>query len=114
MKFPSFLNAVSATAALLLVIPAIGAESAAELIKQGDACDVKFQAEEALKYYIPAEKLQPENVRLLVRIARQYRHMMTDAATQNEKLRLGGMALDYARRAAVLAPNDAEAQLGVA
>ena len=53
-------------------------------------------------------------MRLLVRIARQYRHLMADATTREEKLRLGSIALDYAQRAAALAPNDAEAQLSIA
>ena len=53
-------------------------------------------------------------MRVLVRIARQYRHLMADATTSDEKLRLGRIALDYAQRAAELAPNDSEAQLSVA
>jgi len=51
---------------------------------------------------------------LLVRIARQYRHLMADATTREDKLRLGSIALDYAQRAAALAPNDSEAQLSIA
>ena len=89
-------------------------ESASELMSKGDACDARLQSAEALQYYLPAEKLEPENVRILVRIARQYRHLMADAPVRQEKLRLGGVALDYSRRAAALAPNDAEAQLSIA
>ena len=81
---------------------------------KGDACDVTFNAAEALQSYLPAEKLEPENVRILVRIARQYRHLMTDAAKTKEKLRLGGIALAYGLKAAALAPNDSEAQLSPA
>ena len=62
-----------------------GAESAAELIQKGDVFYDKLQAAEALKYYLPAEKLDPNNVRLLVRIARQYRHLMSDATKVSEK-----------------------------
>ena len=58
--------------------------------------------------------MDPDNVPLLVRVARQYRHLMTDAGRKDEKLRLGGVALGYAQRAAALAPNDAEAQLSPA
>jgi hypothetical protein len=39
---------------------------------------------------------------------------MADATTRDEKLRLGGIALDYAKRAAALAPNDSEAQVSIA
>lgn len=100
--------------AMLLICPAIHSQSAGELIDNGDAFDRKFQARLALQHYLPAEKLEPRNVPLLLRIARQYRHLMTDAPTNSEKLRLGGIALVYGKRAAALAPNDSEAQLSPA
>jgi tetratricopeptide (TPR) repeat protein len=90
------------------------AEPVAELMKKGDVFDVKNQPKQALAHYLPAEKQDPKNVRLLVRIARQYRHMIPTASSTTEKLRLGGAALDYAKRAAALAPNDAEANLSIA
>ncbi len=114
MRLSFSIKAFSVATALLLTCAASRAQSADELIKKGDVCDVKLQAAEALKYYLPAEKLEPKNARLFVCISRQYRHLMTDAATRDEKLILGGVALTYAHRAAGLAPNDAEAQLAVA
>lgn len=101
-------------AALLLISPASHAQSANDLMGSGDAFDRKFQADKALQHYLPAEKLEPQNVPLLLRIARQYRHLMTDASSSAEKLRLGGIALGYGKRAAALAPNDSEAQLSPA
>lgn len=90
------------------------AEPVDELIKCGDACDVKLQAAEALKYYLAAEKLHPKDGPLLVCIARQYRHLMSDASSNDEKLRLGHIALSYSQRAASAAPQDSEAQLAPA
>lgn len=101
-------------AALLLACPASHAQSANDLMGSGDVFDRKFQAAKALQQYLPAEKLEPQNVPLLLRIARQYRHLMTDASSSTEKLRLGGIALGYGKRAAALAPNDSEAQLSPA
>jgi hypothetical protein len=77
----------------------MGAESADDLIQQGDVYYAKLQANEALKYYLPAEKLDPDNVRLLLRISRQYRHLMSDASQPKEKLVLGNTAVSYAERA---------------
>jgi len=91
-----------------------GGEDADELIAKGDEFDKRLQAKEALENYMPANKLQPDNVDVLVRIARQYRHLMADAPTKKEKLRLGAVSLEYANRAATLAPNNAEAQLSPA
>lgn len=102
-----------ATTLLLTIQPSRG-QSATELTAKGDVPDASFRPAEALKYYLPAEKLEPNNVRLLLRIARQYRHLMSDAKTVPEKLRLGGIALNYGQKAAALAPNDSEAQLSTA
>jgi tetratricopeptide (TPR) repeat protein len=112
---PAFLlNPLLAALALALASTAMGAESAEELIQQGDVLYDKRQAAEALKFYLPAEKLDPDNVRLLVRIAREYRHLMSDATKTSEKRQLGKTAVDYAQRAVALAPNDPETQLALA
>jgi len=103
-----------ATTALLVTCSTIRAGPADELIKKGDDFDLKLQAAEALNFYLAAEKLEPRSPNLLLRIARQYRHLMVDATTREEKLRLGGVGLDYALRASALAPNDSEAQLSPA
>ncbi len=101
---------------MVLTVPwtILFAKPADELIAQGDACYDQLRAADALKCYLPAEKLDPKNVRLLVRISREYRHLMSDAATPDQKLSLGSTALTYAKRAASLQPTDPEAQLAVA
>ena len=112
---PAFLlNTLSAAMALALASTGISAESAEELIQKGDVFYAKLQAAEALKFYLPAEKLDPNNVRLLVRIAREYRHLMSDATKTSEKRQLGLTAVNYAQRAVALAPNDPETQLALA
>jgi hypothetical protein len=117
-----------AAAALLVTCVTVRAESpadgvtlkrtdstvVAELILKGDAFDHSFKPSVALQYYLPAEKMDPRNADALVRIARQYRHLMTDATTREKKLQYGALALDYSRRVASLAPNDSEAQLATA
>jgi tetratricopeptide (TPR) repeat protein len=102
-------------ALLLPMTPAVlHADPADELIAKGDSFYVRLQAADALKCYLPAEKLEPNNVRLLVRISREYRHLMSDAAEPQEKLSLGITAVDYAKRAVALQPADSDAQLAVA
>jgi tetratricopeptide (TPR) repeat protein len=108
------LNTLLAVLALALASTGACAESAEELIQKGDVFYAKLEAAEALQFYLPAEKLDPNNVRLLVRIAREYRHLMSDAKKASEKLQLGNTAVDYAERAVALAPNDPETQLALA
>lgn len=83
-------------------------------MKQGDVHDVKLEAEEALQCYLVIEKEQPENPDVLVRIARQYRHLMADAESTDEKVKLGTMALKYGKRAASVGPKNSDAQLSCA
>ncbi len=90
------------------------AQTVGELIEKGDKFDLKMQAVPALEFYLPAEKLDPNDAELLLRIARQYRHLLADTADKKEKVRLGRISLAYAERAAALAPNNAEAQLSPA
>jgi hypothetical protein len=71
--------------ALLSTGAALRAQSAEELIKNGDVYYAKLQAADALRFYLPAEKLEPKNERLLVRISREYRHLMSDATKPEEK-----------------------------
>jgi len=113
MKFliQRFFTAISL---LLLVESASAAESADRLIDKGKVFDRKFQANEALPLYLAAEKIEPKNPDLLVRIARQYRYLMTDASDTKEKLRLGHIALDYSNRAAECGTKDSDAQLAPA
>jgi tetratricopeptide (TPR) repeat protein len=114
MRPALLLNVLIAAAALALASTARSQESAEDLIQKGNVFYDKLQPAEALKYYLPAEKLAPDNVDLLVRIARQYRHLMSDEPKLDEKIRLGNVAVKYSDRAVALAPNDPEAQLAVA
>jgi tetratricopeptide (TPR) repeat protein len=89
-------------------------ETADDLVKQGDVYDLKFNPTEALKFYLPAEQLEPKNAGIQERIARQYRHQMADAPVVKDKIRLSGLALGYAERAVLLAPKDSNAHLSIA
>jgi tetratricopeptide (TPR) repeat protein len=108
------LTAFLAVGSVILTGTGLATESADELIRNGDVFYAKLQAAEALKFYLLAEKIEPKNVRLLVHISREYRHLMSDASALAEKRRLGGIAVNYANRAAALGPSDADAQLAVA
>lgn len=108
------IRSFAVTSALLLGSLTVHAESASELIAKGDEADKSFNPSQALKYYLPAEKLDSKDVDLLLSIARQYRHLMCDVADESEKLKYGNISLAYAKRAAALAPNNSDAQLSPA
>lgn len=104
-----------------LIVPMIAAASTLsafadfdELMKQGDAYDRKSECGPALDSYIPAEKLQPNNAGLLVKISRQYALRMADLPTDAQKLGSGRTALGYAERALALQPNECDPNLCVA
>lgn len=108
------LRALAATSLLFLGSVTVQAETVSELVAKGDAADKSCNPALALKSYLPAEKIEPNDVGLLLCIARQYRHLMCDVRDESDKLKYGNISLTYAKRAAALAPNDSEAQLSPA
>jgi tetratricopeptide (TPR) repeat protein len=101
-------------AAAAMIGPAAGAASVDELLDRGGVFDRQYQPQRALPFYLAAAKLEPDTPRVLLPIARQYRHLMQDAAQRVERLRLGKVALGYAQEAVKRAPDDAEARISVA
>lgn len=101
---------------MLLAFDGVRAQSpqVTQLVAKGDVADLAFKPDDALIHYLPAVKLEPNNVPLLLRIARQYRHLLSDAKTDRVKIVMGEISLGYALRAAKLAPKDSEAQLSPA
>lgn len=100
--------------AFLGVISPAFAQSFSSLVAKGDAADHSFKPANALECYLPAEKMDPDNVSLLLKISRQYRHLMTDTASKAKKLEYGRIALAYDSRLSKLAPGDSDAQLSEA
>jgi tetratricopeptide (TPR) repeat protein len=100
-------------ALLSVVTPALG-QSFSSLVADGDSADRSFTPVKALACYLPAKKIEPNNVSLLLKISRQYRHMMTDVTNTDQKLDYGRLALANDSRLASLAPSDSNAQLSEA
>ena len=99
-------------AALLMAAQARG--DFTELVKQGDVLDSKFKPDAALQYYLPAEKLNPNDAALLVKIARQYVYRMADLSAKDEQLKSGRTAISYSERAIKLAPKESDPHLALA
>lgn len=99
---------------ILLTTSVPAAEPAEDLVEKGKTLEKKYQAKDALPLYLAAEKLEPQNPQILVRIARQYRYLMADASSTDQKLQFGHKALDYSQRAAACGPHDCDAQLAPA
>ena len=103
----------SIIAGVLLVGGPVGAQDLAELMAKGDASDVRFEADEALTYYLPAEKLAPEDADLLVKIARQYIYRMGELGSVTAKIESGKKGLEYAERAVKMDPRNSDAHLAI-
>lgn len=100
--------------ALVGVLSPALAQSFSSLVANGDTADRSFNPAEALESYLPAEKMDPGDVSLLLKISRQYRHLMTDTGNKAKKLEYGRIALAYDSRVSRLAPSNSEAQLSEA
>jgi tetratricopeptide (TPR) repeat protein len=103
-----------AAAAFLVCASAYGGAVDKSLIEEGDAHERKLETKEALACYLEVEKAEPDNPELLVKIARQYRHLLADASRESDKVKLGNTALAYSKRAVSIAPDNSDAQLSCA
>lgn len=98
--------------ALMSALPATAAFD--ELMKNGDVHDARFEFDKALEFYLPAEKLQPRNTKLLVKISRQYALRMNDFPNKDAKIASCRKGLAYAERAVASSPDDCDANLSLA
>lgn len=90
------------------------AQSVADLVARGDALDASQETAKALALYLEAEKVDPNNPELLIKIATQYGESMVDASNDASEEAAGREALSYSLRATELAPNLSDAHLAVA
>ncbi len=86
----------------------------ADLVTSGDVHDARSECDAALQYYLPAEKIDPDNGALLVKISRQYALRMNDLPNKADKVASGKTALAYAERAVAAAPRDCDSHLALA
>ena len=100
--------------AALLLPTLVTADERSELIAKGDVYDERYQPNEALEHYLPAEKLDANDADLLVKIARQFVYRMDLLSSKSDQATSAKTALDYAERAVKRQPNSSDAHLSVA
>jgi tetratricopeptide (TPR) repeat protein len=104
----------------LLIAALIGFRALAEdpqftsLIKQGDSEDRKGHTRAALSCFRQAEMLDPHNVSVLLRIAKQYSDLIADTKPEEAAHAIADKSLDYSRRAVELDPRSAKGRLSLA
>lgn len=101
--------------ALLLLAAATLAfsQSASEWIKKGDAFEADGKSKQALECYQKAEKLEPNDSAILVKIAKQYGDMMPSlgGAAKNDA---SAKSLEYSRKAVAVNPKSSDSHLALA
>jgi tetratricopeptide (TPR) repeat protein len=111
---PRLLSITAALLPLLACFNARAADTLDSLMKKGDLCDQRNETRPALNAYLAAQKLGPPNADLLSHIAKEYGELMADTNSDDQKRALGERALDCAKQAVAIDPNDALAQLSLA
>jgi len=84
------------------------------LLRDAAAAEARLDSMRALALYRQAEAAQPDDVRILQAIARQYSDLVLDQTTGAGRQRCAQAALDYARRAEALDPRDPVSVLSLA
>ena len=90
------------------------AASLEELIQRGDRLDAQFKSREAMAVFLEAEKLAPNNIEVLCRLAKTHDEAMVDTPSKAEQKRLAEAAVEYAKRAVEIEPGSAKAHLSLA
>ncbi|MGB8167953.1 MAG: hypothetical protein WCF18_10710 [Chthoniobacteraceae bacterium] len=105
---------------LLLIAALISFRALAEdpqlvtLVKQGDNEDRKGHSRAALTCFRAAETLDPQNVGVLLRIAKQYSDLIAETKPEEAAHAIADKALDYSKRAVELDPRNAKGRLSLA
>lgn len=76
------------------------------LLDEALAAEARLDSAGALRLFLQAEALRPDDAFILQRIARQYSDLTTEQPADADKQRYARVALDYARRATALNPRD--------
>jgi tetratricopeptide (TPR) repeat protein len=88
-------------------------QSAAEWIKKGDAFENAGKPQQALEAYQKAEKTQPNDSALLVKIAKQYGDLMPSLRGAAKK-DASAKSLEYSRKAVAVSPKSSDSHLALA
>lgn len=105
---------------LLLIVALLSLRAFAEdphfvaLVKQGDNEDRKGHTRAALGCFRQAETLDPQNVSVLLRIAKQYSDLIAETKPVEAAHAIADKALDYSKRAVELDPRNAKGRLSLA
>ncbi len=101
--------------AFLVALPALAEDSRlVTLVKQGDAEERAGRTRAALSFYRDAEQIEPRNVGVLLRIAKQYGDLVGTAKPREMAEQLAQKSLLYAERAVEIDPKVAKGHLSVA
>ena len=101
--------------AALLSFRALAEESQiVALLKQGDAEERQGRTRAALAIFREAERRDPANVGVLLRIAKQYSDLIDATKPEAAAQGIAEKSLDYSRRAVELEPNNAKGRLSLA
>ncbi|SRR5581483_1571076 len=86
----------------------------ATLLQQGDAEVSQHNLRAALAHFQAAEKIEPNSIDVLLRIAQQESDLIANAKSPAEAQQLARSSLDHAQRAVALAQQNAKAHLSLA
>ncbi|MDE3083925.1 MAG: hypothetical protein KGJ37_01735 [Verrucomicrobiota bacterium] len=92
----------------------LAADSADALVRSALAAEARFDCEAALRLFLKADAVRPNDPFVLQKISKQYSDSIADISDRAEKRRRAEQALAYARRAVALDPKNAVNVLSVA
>jgi tetratricopeptide (TPR) repeat protein len=103
---------LAAIAAHLVVGTAPGQSSdVSALIRKADELDAQNQTDAAIDTLTQAEKISPNNARVLVKLSQDYSDKIDATPDRTHKLNYANLTLEYAKRAVRQTPDNADAHV---
>jgi tetratricopeptide (TPR) repeat protein len=91
---------------LLGLAATLRAADAGDLVREALAAEARLDSRMALQFFLKADVARPNDAFILQKIARQYSDLVVEQPDAEAKQRYAQTALDYARRAVALKPED--------
>jgi tetratricopeptide (TPR) repeat protein len=101
------------TAAIYSIFIAAVAQSqdVSMLIRKADELDAQERTDDAIEALKQAEKISPNNPNVLIKLSQDYSDKIDAAKDRSEKLAFAKLCLEYAKKAVLEAPGNADAHV---
>ncbi len=102
---------VATTICSLFFATVAESQDVSPLLRKADQLDAQGRTDEAIQTLKEAEKIDPNNPKLLIQLSQDYSDKIDASTNQSQKLAFAKLCLEYAKKAVREAPNNSDAHV---